>query len=144
MNIMRNGHVAVAMLGTIISLWMSSPAHAKNQTQAQTDPVILYFPFDSAIMKQRFIFKLQLTIREMKRNSLLTATINGHTDRAGSEAYNMRLSTRRAQYVAGLIEQAGITPSRITYFAFGESDPALPTADGVAEAKNRRVEIRLE
>jgi OOP family OmpA-OmpF porin len=144
MNIVRNGHIVLAILGTTISLWMSTPAHAKNQTQAQKDPVTLYFPFDSAVMKQRFIFKLQLTIREMKRNSLLTATINGHTDRAGSEDYNLRLSTRRAQYVAGLIEQAGITPSRISYFAFGESDPALPTADGLAEAKNRRVEIYLE
>jgi OmpA-OmpF porin, OOP family len=143
MNIMRNGHRMLPILGIIISLGMSTPAHAKDQLHTHKTPTILYFPFDSAVMKQRFIFKLQLTIREMKQNSLLTATINGHTDRAGSDAYNLRLSARRAEYVAGLIAQAGIAPSRISYFAFGESDPAIATADGVAEAKNRRVEIFL-
>ncbi len=69
--------------------------------------------------------------------------IAGHADRAGTPQYNQRLSERRAQAVAAELERRGIARSAMTVQAFGESRPLVPTADGVREPQNRRVEIVL-
>jgi outer membrane protein OmpA-like peptidoglycan-associated protein len=65
----------------------------------------------------------------------------GHTDRAGSVSYNMALAARRNDSVREYLEGRGVPGGRITGEAFGESQPRVPTADGVREAQNRRVEI---
>jgi outer membrane protein OmpA-like peptidoglycan-associated protein len=67
----------------------------------------------------------------------------GHTDTAGSAEYNMGLSQRRADSVASALVNDGIAASAITTEARGESDPLVPTGDGVAEPQNRRVEINV-
>ena len=74
----------------------------------------------------------------------VSISINGHADRAGTETYNMDLSERRARFVMKALEEAGVPAKLMQYFAFGETDPAVPTADGVREPKNRRVEIYIE
>ncbi|HTE79443.1 MAG TPA: OmpA family protein, partial [Reyranella sp.] len=68
---------------------------------------------------------------------------SGHTDRAGTEAYNMALSLRRANAVKGMLVREGVPESDISVVALGEGQPMVPTADGVREAQNRRVEIVL-
>ncbi|MDB5393619.1 MAG: hypothetical protein JWM91_1125 [Rhodospirillales bacterium] len=67
--------------------------------------------------------------------------VTGHTDTAGSDAYNMRLSRRRAESVAAQLEKDGIPSSEIAIFAKGKHDLLVPTADGVKEPQNRRVQI---
>ena len=66
---------------------------------------------------------------------------SGHTDRAGTEAYNMALSLRRANAVKDQLVRDGVAASDISVVGLGESQPMVPTADGVREAQNRRVEI---
>ena len=68
-------------------------------------------------------------------------TVTGHTDTAGSDAYNMRLSRRRAESVAARLEKDGIPSSEIEIVAKGKRDLLVPTADGVREPQNRRVQI---
>jgi len=65
----------------------------------------------------------------------------GHTDRSGSDKYNMGLSQRRNASVQAYLTGHGVPDSAITSQAFGESMPRVPTADGVRELQNRRVEI---
>ena len=68
--------------------------------------------------------------------------IAGHADRSGPEAYNQALSERRADNVAQALGQRGIPDQqRCAVEAYGESQPRVPTADGVREPQNRRVEI---
>jgi outer membrane protein OmpA-like peptidoglycan-associated protein len=67
--------------------------------------------------------------------------VTGHTDTVGSDAYNMRLSRRRAESVAAELEKMGIPSSEIAIFAKGKKDLLVPTADGVKEPQNRRVQI---
>jgi len=67
--------------------------------------------------------------------------VTGHTDTMGSDAYNMRLSRRRAESVAAQLENDGIPASEIAIFAKGKRDLLVPTADGVREPQNRRVQI---
>ena len=68
-------------------------------------------------------------------------TVTGHTDTVGSDAYNMRLSRRRAESVAARLEKDGIASSEIEIVAKGKRDLLVPTADGVREPQNRRVQI---
>jgi iron complex outermembrane receptor protein len=68
-------------------------------------------------------------------------TVTGHTDTVGSDAYNMRLSRRRAESVAAQLEKDGIPSGEIEIVAKGKRDLLVPTADGVREPQNRRVQI---
>ncbi len=68
-------------------------------------------------------------------------TVTGHTDTVGSDAYNMRLSRRRAESVAAQLEKDGIASSEIEIVAKGKRDLLVPTGDGVREPQNRRVQI---
>ena len=67
--------------------------------------------------------------------------VTGHTDTVGSDAYNLRLSRRRAESVASQLEKDGIPSSEIEIIAKGKRDLLVPTADGVKEPQNRRVQI---
>jgi iron complex outermembrane receptor protein len=68
-------------------------------------------------------------------------TVTGHTDTVGSDAYNMRLSRRRAESVAAELEKHGIAAGEIAIVAKGKRDLLVPTGDGVREPQNRRVTI---
>ncbi len=69
--------------------------------------------------------------------------IYGHTDSDGSDAYNLDLSNRRAESVAGYLAGRGVNRVRIATEGFGESQP-IATNDTVAgKQQNRRVEIRI-
>jgi outer membrane protein OmpA-like peptidoglycan-associated protein len=70
--------------------------------------------------------------------------VTGHTDTVGSDAYNMRLSRRRAESVAAELEAKGIPSSEIEIVAKGKKDLLVPTKDGVREPQNRRVQIVYE
>lgn len=65
----------------------------------------------------------------------------GHTDRVGSSALNTRLARGRANAVAALLVEAGLPAGSVRATSFGERDNAIPTADGVPEPRNRRVEL---
>ncbi|MBR0655005.1 OmpA family protein [Plastoroseomonas arctica] len=69
--------------------------------------------------------------------------VAGHADRSGTPAYNQGLSQRRANTVAAELVRRGVNRSNIAISAFGETRPLVPTADGVREPQNRRVEIVL-
>ncbi len=105
---------------------------------------VLYFPFDSDRLGDSAHGALAELTRHVKAAAQAKVTLNGHTDRAGTEEYNMDLSERRAKFVMQQLVKDGIPAPRIHYFAFGETDPAVPTEDGVKEPKNRRVEISVE
>lgn len=65
----------------------------------------------------------------------------GHTDRVGSDAANDVLSRQRAEVVRRALIARGIAPENVVAVGRGKREPVVPTADGVAEARNRRVEI---
>jgi len=69
--------------------------------------------------------------------------VDGYTERSGTVAYNQALGPRRAQAVAAELVRDGVPAGAIAVTSFGESRPLVPTADGVREPQNRRVEIVL-
>lgn len=112
-------------------------------TDTLTQTKVLYFPFDSAIVSPESM-QLLLRLMEVKDISGYSITLNGHTDRAGSESYNLVLSQRRAEEVKKILVASGLKSEQIEAFGFGESDPAVETADGVRNPHNRRVEMYTE
>ena len=89
----------------------------------------------------------RIAMEEM-RNHLLARPapeilVIGHTDRVGSEVDNDRLSKSRADTVLALIEEAGVKATVVESSGRGEREPLVPTADSVAESRNRRVEISV-
>ena len=73
-----------------------------------------------------------------------SVSVVGHTDTVGSVAYNQALSEARAANVVGAMVGNGVNPAIITASGRSELDLAVPTADGVREARNRRVEISVD
>ncbi len=69
--------------------------------------------------------------------------LNSHTDRAGEDMENQKLTEERARVVKEMLVEGGVTAADIKIYAFGESDPPVQTADGVEEPANQRVEILL-
>jgi outer membrane protein OmpA-like peptidoglycan-associated protein len=67
--------------------------------------------------------------------------VYGYTDDVGTQDYNLKLSSRRAQAVRSSLIQAGIKPTVITTKGFGKSDPRVKGASAKARSANRRVEI---
>jgi OOP family OmpA-OmpF porin len=67
----------------------------------------------------------------------------GHTDRVGTDAYNDTLSRQRAEVVRNALLARGIAQDKVVAIGRGKREPIVPTADGAAEARNRRVEIQV-
>jgi len=80
----------------------------------------------------------------MKQHPEVRALVEGHTDSIGSDAYNQRLSERRANAVADYMEAQGISSSRITTKGWGKSKPVADNRTKEGRARNRRVEITVE
>jgi outer membrane protein OmpA-like peptidoglycan-associated protein len=67
----------------------------------------------------------------------------GKADRSGPNNYNQGLSERRARAVSDALSQAGVPRDRLSASGVGETQPPVPTPDGVREARNRVVEITI-
>jgi len=76
------------------------------------------------------------------RNSTDISVV-GHADRVGREDANRRLSYKRAVAVRDILTSRGVDPGSVEVTSHGERNPLIPTADEVAEPKNRRVEVTV-
>ena len=108
---------------------------------SQKLPGIVFFEFESAALPA----EAQQTVEFVSTNAgpcgWTAFDVVGHTDRAGTDAYNEGLSERRANAVTALMTSLGIPQSAIATSARGETTPRVPTEDGVRNPQNRRVEI---
>lgn len=105
---------------------------------------MVFFDFDKSDVNQQALATIRQAAGNAKQGGIQRLNVTGHTDRAGSERYNMALSLRRANAVKQVLIGEGIPADAIVVIGRGESEPLVPTADGVREAQNRRVEIILQ
>lgn len=87
--------------------------------------------------------KLAEIRKHIKERMPCDINIIGHTDRSGSADYNYRLSLQRAKAVLNWLAQQQDLDFTPFVESYGEEDPLIKTADGVAEPRNRRVELLI-
>src|SRR6185312_12845262 len=102
---------------------------------------LVFFDFNKSDLTQQATQIVDQAASNAGPAKVTRLTVTGHTDTVGSDAYNMRLSRRRAESVAARLEKDGIPASEIEIAAKGKRDLLVPTADGVREPQNRRVQI---
>lgn len=100
------------------------------------------FDFDSTKIKADATPMLDEAIDILKRDKDLKVEIDGHTDNIGPEAYNMKLSERRAQAIMKYFIDHGVNAAQLTARGFGMSQPAVNNNTKEGRAKNRRVELK--
>ena len=119
-------------------------AAPKPQAPPPAQEFTIFFAFDKANLSAAAIRTIDEVAAAAKAYLPARISVFGHTDRAGPVAYNVGLSKRRAKAVVDALVARGIAANRMISSSFGESRPRVPTADGVAHAKNRRAEITVQ
>ncbi len=115
----------------------------EDQEPARPQSFILNFLSGSAELTEDSTAKLPGIISAMRQDDPVEVNIIGHTDAVGDEEYNYRLSLKRARAVHDLIVDKAPWVTRVFVQSHGENDPLVPTADNIAEPRNRRVEILI-
>ncbi len=104
-------------------------------------PGSILFDFDSAAVRADAEPTLGEVAEVLKAYGERPARIEGHTDSIASDAYNVDLSTRRADSVKKWLGGHGVKASRLTSVGHGESQPVADNATAAGRQSNRRVEI---
>jgi OOP family OmpA-OmpF porin len=102
-----------------------------------------FFDFDKAVVKPAGKAKLDDLVSKVKGINLEVIIAVGHTDSIGSDAYNQKLSVRRAEAVKAYLVSKGIEKNRIYTEGKGEKQPVASNKTKEGRAKNRRVEIEV-
>jgi len=118
-----------------------TPPSAVAPTPAAPRSYLVFFDFNKSDLTPQATQIVDQAARNAGPAKVTQLTVTGHTDTVGSDAYNMRLSRRRAESVAAQLEKDGIPSGDIAIVAKGKRDLLVPTADGVKEPQNRRVQI---
>ena len=98
------------------------------------------FDTNSSVIKDSYNSRIVEFANMMKANPKLKATIGAHTDSVGSDAYNQKLSERRAASTVEALKALKVDASKITAVGYGETKPVATNATVEGKAQNRRVE----
>ena len=123
------------------------PVYEEEVVEAETVRVELdvKFDFDKAQVKQDSYSDIENLAEFMKQFPQTSTTVEGHTDSVGNDAYNQKLSERRAGAVRDvLVNQYGVDANRVNAVGYGEAHPVADNATREGRAVNRRVEAAVE
>jgi peptidoglycan-associated lipoprotein len=104
-------------------------------------PRLVYFDYDSYVIKPEFQGLIESHARFLKSNTGRRIVIEGHTDERGGREYNLALGQRRSEAVRRALNLLGVGDSQMEAVSFGEEKPAAAGGDETAWAQNRRAEI---
>ena len=119
------------------------PAPAPAAATKVTYAADAFFDFDKAVLKDEGKAKLDDLISKIQGINLEVIIAVGHTDSVGSDAYNQKLSVRRAESVKAYLVTKGIEKNRVYTEGKGEKQPVADNKTAEGRAKNRRVEIEV-
>lgn len=129
-----------------------TPAPAPEPTPEPEAPVAqvvrveldVKFDFDKSVVKPNSYGDVKNLADFMAQYPATNVEVAGHTDSVGPDAYNQKLSQRRADAVKQVLVKDGVAPSRVTAVGYGESRPVADNATEAGRAVNRRVEASVE
>ncbi len=126
---------------TVLTVLALAAAPHAAFAQAAPHNYQVFFDFDHADLTPKATQIVDEAAENAAAGKVTNIDVTGYTDTVGSEEYNLRLSKRRALTVQAELTKHGIPASEIAIFAKGKHDLLVPTADGVKEPQNRRVQI---
>ena len=138
-----NNNLSV-MLGLQIKFGAAAVAPPPPPPVAQAPSNMVFFDWDRSNLSAQALNTIKQAANAFKTKGNARITATGHTDKSGPENYNMALSLRRANAVKDALVRNGVPATAISVVGKGESQPLVPTADGVREPQNRRVEIVIQ
>lgn len=139
----NNNHAVLAGVRYAFNTPRPAPVVAPAAAPAPARTFLVFFDWDRADLTDRarqIIAEAATNARSVRSTRI---EVSGHADRTGTAVYNQRLSVRRAEAVAAELVRRGIARNEMTIQGFGFDRPLVPTAMGVREPQNRRVEIVL-
>ncbi|ACU61420.1 OmpA family protein [Chitinophaga pinensis] len=116
------------------------PRPVVHQPDTLVIPDIL-FKFNSSELNKNLYSSLDSLIKRIPRDGSIQLQVNGHTDNAGTSAYNNSLSMKRANAVAGYMQEHGLGNDIRLITGVGESQPVADNQSAAGRRRNRRVEI---
>ncbi len=117
------------------------PVAAPAPPMTTPDRFVVFFDFNQSTLTAAGKQVVANAAAATKKSGAARIVCTGYTDRSGSDAYNQKLSERRAASVKSELIRLGVPTAQIATLGKGETNPLVPTADGVREPQNRRVEI---
>ena len=120
-----------------------APAPAPVASSKVTYAADAFFDFDKAVLKPEGKAKLDDLVSKVKDINLEVIIAVGHTDSIGTDAYNQKLSVRRAEAVKAYLVSKGIEKNRVYTEGKGKKQPVADNKTKEGRAKNRRVEIEV-
>ena len=110
-------------------------------------PIVLpniYYDFDEYYLRADALVELKKLVKLLEQNANINIELGSHTDSNGTEPYNFTLSNNRAKAVVRFLAENNISPSRLTWFGYGESQMLVfPELSDEDEQANRRTEFRI-
>jgi hypothetical protein len=141
----------VFLVGAALLVVTDPAAQAQSGAEAIAPPgeegpgrYLVTFGLDQATLTEQNREVIAQAAEYYRQGGTPQVAVTGYTDTSGSAAYNLELSQRRAEVVAGELVRNGVPATDIVTVGRGEEDLRVPTADGVREARNRRAEIIME
>jgi outer membrane protein OmpA-like peptidoglycan-associated protein len=125
-----------------------SEEEATNLSETSINRIVLAsytieFAFDSSLIESQSMPVLDKIAREITTYLPSDVTVSGYTDSKGTGVYNKNLSQRRADSVSQVLTNRGVSNRSLGSQAFGETNQAVQTQDGVALRANRRVIVEF-
>jgi OOP family OmpA-OmpF porin len=120
-----------------------APAPAAPTSEKVTFAADAFFDFDKSVLKPEGKAKLDDLTGKLKAITLEVIIAVGHTDAVGTDAYNQKLSVKRAESVKAYLVSKGVEANRVYTEGKGEKQPTADNKTTEGRAKNRRVEIEV-
>jgi peptidoglycan-associated lipoprotein len=118
-----------------------SAAAAASAAALATRERIVYFDFDSFVIRAEARPIIEAHGRRLRADAKLRVALEGHTDDRGGREYNLGLGQKRADAVRKALSLMGVADSQMEAVSFGREKPAVPGNTEAAMQENRRVEI---
>jgi peptidoglycan-associated lipoprotein len=124
---------------SVATVNLTQPAGSPSAAQVAR---VVYFDFDSFVIKDEYKPVVEGNARRMTANKQLRMVVEGHADERGSREYNLALGQKRAEAVVKTLALLGANPAQVEAVSFGEERPAVQGSDEAAWSKNRRAELK--
>jgi peptidoglycan-associated lipoprotein len=119
----------------------ASAASAASAAALATKERIVYFDFDSYVIRAEARPVVEAHGRRLRADPKLHVALEGHTDDRGGREYNLGLGQKRADAVRKALSLMGVADNQMEAVSFGKEKPAVPGTSEAAMQENRRVEI---